>query len=291
VVECLKRCRELSRLSLIICREQLKCRSCIADPSRRIDPRRQGEADHFNTVWTLYTRALQERANANRHPSKAVHHFERRPHDHTELIGNGDHVSNATDHCEYGELAKDLASIWVVGKDPLGDLKGEATPRKVREWIVSIGPIRIDKPGRLRRRFRDGVVINDPNKDPRLKCLRDALRIRSAAVNGKQQLNAILYRGVKRTLRDAVPICITVRDEPFSNGADRTKRPNDDRCAGEPVCIKVANNEDRFTIRSSSTKARDQTRRIREELRVVERPIARVKEAANGIWFMHVSLR
>jgi hypothetical protein len=74
----------------------------------------------------------------------------------------------------------------VVGKDPLGDLKGEATPRKVREWIVSVGPIRIHKPGRLRRRFRDGVVINDPNKYPRLKCLRNALSIRSSAVNGQE---------------------------------------------------------------------------------------------------------
>jgi hypothetical protein len=70
-------CRELSRLILIICREQLKRWSRIADPSRRINPRCQGEADHFNTVWPLYTRALQERANPNWHPSKAVHHFER----------------------------------------------------------------------------------------------------------------------------------------------------------------------------------------------------------------------
>ena len=88
-----------------------------------------------------------------------------------------------------------------------------------------------------------------------------------------------------------MPICIAIRDEAFSNGADRTKRPNDDRCAGEPVCIKVANDEDRFTIRPSGTEARDQTRRIREELRVVERPVTWVKEAANGIWFVHVSLR
>jgi hypothetical protein len=88
-----------------------------------------------------------------------------------------------------------------------------------------------------------------------------------------------------------VPICIAIRDEPFSNGANRTKRPNNDRCAGEPVRIKVANNEDRFTIRPSSSETRDQTRRIGEELGVVERPVAWVKESAYDIWLVHVSLR
>jgi hypothetical protein len=179
----------------------------------------------------------------------------------------------------------------VVGKDPLGDLEGEATPRKVWEWIIGIGPIWIDKPGRLRGRFRDGVVVNDPNKDPRLKCLRDALRIRSTAVNGKQQLNAVLYRRVERTLRDAVPVCVAIRDEAFSNGADRSKRANDDCCAGESVRIKVANDKDRFTIRPSGSETRNQTHRIREELGVVERPVTWVKESANGIWIVEVTLR
>jgi hypothetical protein len=77
VIQRLKRCRELRRLNLIICREQFKRRSRIADPSRRIDPGRQSETNHFNTVWALYAGALQERANANWHPSEAIHHFER----------------------------------------------------------------------------------------------------------------------------------------------------------------------------------------------------------------------
>jgi hypothetical protein len=135
------------------------------------------------------------------------------------------------------------------------------------------------------------VVVNDPNKDPRFKCLRDALCIRSAAVNGKQQLNAIFYRRVERPLRDAMPVCIAIRDEPFSNGADRTKRPNNDRCASESVRIKVADNKDRFTIRPSSTETRNETRRIREEFGVVERPVTRVKESANGIWIAEITLR
>jgi hypothetical protein len=134
-------------------------------------------------------------------------------------------------------------------------------------------------------------MVNDPNKDPRLKCLRDALRIRSAAVNGKQQLNAVLYRRVERPFRDAVSVCVAIRNEPFSNGANRTERPNNDRCAGQSVRIKVADDKDRFTIRPSGSEARDQTRRIGEELRVVERPVTWVKEAANGIWLVHVSLR
>jgi hypothetical protein len=135
------------------------------------------------------------------------------------------------------------------------------------------------------------VVVNDPNKDPHLKCLRDALSIRSAAVNGKQELNAVFYRGVERPLRDAVPICIAIRNEPFSNGADRTKRLNNDRCASESVRIKVADNKDRFTIRPSSTETRNETRRIREELGVVECPVAWVKESANRIWIVEVTLR
>jgi hypothetical protein len=179
----------------------------------------------------------------------------------------------------------------VVGKNPLGDLEGETASRKVWEWIIGIGPIWIDKPGRLRGRFRNGVVVNDPNKDPRLKCLRDALRIRSTAVNGKQQLNAVLYRRVERTLRDAVPVCVAIRDEAFSNGADRSKRPNNDRCASQSVRIKVADDKDRLTIRSSGSETRDQTRRIREELGVVECPVAWVKESANRIWIVEVTLR
>jgi hypothetical protein len=135
------------------------------------------------------------------------------------------------------------------------------------------------------------VVVNDPNKDPRLKCLRDTLRIRSAAVNGKQQLNAVFYRRVERPLRDAVSVCVAIRDEAFSNGADRTKRPNNNRCASQSVRIKVADNKDRFTIRSSGSEARNQTRRIREELGVVERPVARVKESANGVWIAEITLR
>jgi hypothetical protein len=179
----------------------------------------------------------------------------------------------------------------VIGKDPLGNLEGEAAPREVREWITCIGPIWIHQPGRLRGRFRNGVVVNNPNKDPRLKRLRDALRIRSTAVNGKQQLNAVLYRRVERPLRDAVPVCIAIRDEPLSNGANRTKRPNNDRRAGESICIKVANDKDRFTIRPSRTEARDQTRCVREELGVVERPISRIKESAYDIWIVEVTLR
>jgi hypothetical protein len=135
------------------------------------------------------------------------------------------------------------------------------------------------------------VVINDPNKDPRLKCLRDALGIGRTAVNGKQQLNAILYRRVERPLWNAVPICIAIRDEPFSNGADRSKRSNDDCCAGESICVKVANDEDRFPIRPSGTKARDQSCRIREEFRIVECPVTWVKESANRIWIAEVTLR
>jgi hypothetical protein len=135
------------------------------------------------------------------------------------------------------------------------------------------------------------VVVNNPNKDPRLKRLRDAHRIRSAAVNGKQQLNAVLYRRVERPLRDAVPVCIAIRDEPLSNGANRTKRPNNDRRAGESICIKVADHKDRFTIRPSRTEARDQTRCVREELGVVERPISRIKESAYDIWIVEITLR
>jgi hypothetical protein len=281
VVECLKSCRELSRLSLIICGEKLKRRSRIANPSRRIDPRCQSEADHFNTVWALCARALQERANANWHSTKAVHYLERRSHDHTEFIGNRDHVTNATDHCEDGELAKDLASIWMVGKNPLSNLEGETTPRKMREWISCIGPIWINKPGRIRWCFRNGVVVNDANEDPRLTCLRDALCVRSPAVNSKQELNAVLYRRVERTLRDAVPVRIAIRDEAFGNGANRTKRPNNDRCASQSVRIKVADDKDRFAVGPSGSETRNQTRRIREELGVVERPVAWVKESAN----------
>ena len=134
-------------------------------------------------------------------------------------------------------------------------------------------------------------MVNNPNKDPRLKRLRDALRIRSTAVNSQKQLNAVLDRRVERPLWDAVPICVAIRDEPFSNGADRTKRPNNDRRAGESICIKVADHKDRFTIRPSRTKARDQTRCVREELGVVERPISRIKESAYDIWIVEVTLR
>jgi hypothetical protein len=179
----------------------------------------------------------------------------------------------------------------VIGKDPLGNLEGEAAPCKVREWIASIWPIRIDKPGRLSGRFRNGVVVNNPNKDPRLKRLCNTLRIRSAAVNSQKQLNAIFYRRVERPLWDAVPICVAIRDEPFGNGADRTKRPNDDCRAGESVCIKVTNNKDRFTIGPSRSEARDQTRRIREELGGVERSISRIKESAYDIWIVEIALR
>jgi hypothetical protein len=179
----------------------------------------------------------------------------------------------------------------VVGKNPLGDLEGETASRKVREWIARIGPIWIHQPGRLRGRFRYGVVVNDSNKNPGLKCLRDTLRIRSAAVNGKQQLDAILNRRVERPLWNAVPICVAIRDEPFSNGTDRSKRPNDDCCASQSVCVKVANDEDRFTIRPSGSEARDQSCRIREEFRVVECPVTWVKESANRIWIAEVTLR
>lgn len=121
--------------------------------------------------------------------------------------------------------------------------------------------------------------------------LRDALRIRSAAVNGEQQLNAVLYRRVERPLGDAVPVCIAIRDESLSNGANRTKRPNNDRRAGESICIKVTNDKNRFTIRPSRTEARDQTRRIREQFRVVKRTITRVKESAYDIWIVEITLR
>lgn len=121
--------------------------------------------------------------------------------------------------------------------------------------------------------------------------LRDALRIRSAAVNGEQQLSAVLYRRVERPLGDAVPVCIAIRDESLSNGANRTKRPNNDRRAGKSICIKVANDKNRFTIRPSRTEARDQTRRIREQFRVVKRTITRVKESAYDIWIVEITLR
>ena len=179
----------------------------------------------------------------------------------------------------------------MVGKNPLGDLEGETASRKVREWIARIGPIWIHQPSRLRGRFRNGVVVNDPNKDPRLKCLRDTLRIRSAAVNGKQQFNAVLYRRVERPLRDAVPVCVAIRDEPLSNGTNRTKRPNNDRRASQSVRIKVANDKDRFTIRPSRSETRNQTRRIREELGGVERSITRIKESSYDIWIVEITLR
>jgi hypothetical protein len=88
-----------------------------------------------------------------------------------------------------------------------------------------------------------------------------------------------------------VSVCVAIRDEPFSNGANRTKRPNNDRCAGESVRIKVADNKDWFTIRPSGSETCNQTRRIREEFGVVERPVTRVKESANGIWIAEITLR
>lgn len=88
-----------------------------------------------------------------------------------------------------------------------------------------------------------------------------------------------------------MPICIAIRDEAFSNGTNRTKRPNNDRRASESVCIKVTDNKDRFAIRPSRSETRDQTRRIREELGGVERSITRIKESSYDIWIVEITLR
>ena len=112
-------------------------------------------------------------------------------------------------------------------------------------------------------------MINDPNKNARLKRLCDALAISGTAVNGEQQLYAIFHRGGECPLWYAMPIRIAVRNVAFGNRPNRAKRANHNCSPSEAICVKVANNEHWFALSASCAKSSDQPSSIRKERRLV----------------------
>jgi hypothetical protein len=63
-------------------------------------------------------------------------------------------------------------------------------------------------------------MIDDPNQDPRLKRLRDALPVCGATVNGEQEFNAIFNRRSECALGYTVPVCVAIRNVALCNSAD-----------------------------------------------------------------------
>lgn len=148
------------------------------------------------------------------------------------------------------------------------------------ERIDGVRPIRIDEPGGPRRFWRHRVVINDANENPRLLRLGHAHAIGGAAVDCEDQLNTVFTRRSNCPLRNAVAVTITLRDVPLGDRPDRAECSNHDCRPSESVSIKVAHHKYGLPHFAGGSQARNQARRIRKKVRIVQGAVVAIKELA-----------
>jgi hypothetical protein len=73
-------------------------------------------------------------------------------------------------------------------------------------------------------------------------------------------------------------ISITLRDVAFGDRTNGTERTDHNCCACQTIGVKVSNHKDRLPLRARSPKPRNEARRIREEMRIVQGAVVAVKE-------------
>ena len=134
-------------------------------------------------------------------------------------------------------------------------------------------------------------MIDDTHQDPRIQSLRDALTVPRSTVNRQDELNAIFCRRLERPLWYSVAIAVAMRDEALGDRTDRTQRADHDRGAGEPVCVEIADHEDRFPRLTRGAQPGDQSGRVWQKLRRVQSAVSWVEEPLDLLWFTQAPQR
>ena len=75
-----------------------------------------------------------------------------------------------------------------------------------------------------------------------------------------------------------MPISVTLRDVAFGDRTNGTERTDHDCCACQTIGVKVSDYKDRLPLCARSPKPRNEARRIREEMWIVQGAIVAIKE-------------
>jgi hypothetical protein len=179
----------------------------------------------------------------------------------------------------------------MVGEEPLGNLEREAAPSKVREGVGRVCTVWIHEPISGCWSRWDRMVVDDPHGNSRSVRLFHSLNVAGPTVDSKQKFDAVFLGSRQSPNRDPMPICRALGDVALCNCASLSQGANHDRSARQTICIEVANDENRLTCLARLLESRDKVSCIREEHRVMERPITHVEEASNRLGMRNVAAR
>ena len=204
------------------------------------------------------------------------------PDDRPRLAEDRDEVGDAADRREVGQREGGRRAAGLVGEEQLGELERDAAARQAAFRIAAVGALRIDDRDRDRELRRDAVMVGDEHVDP------DAC---ASAISGRLVVpqstvtmtvaSGLARRGDGRT-RQAVALVEPARDVRDRLDAEPPERDRQDREAGQPVRVEVAEDEDPLAGRSRPRDPCRERRRVRQEARVVERLERRREEVVEG---------
>jgi len=234
-------------------------------------------------VRSLCTSAREESGDSGRGARSAVQHAKSRANDDAKFVSDWHQIGDTADHRQNGKFGQDLAPSGVVLQESLRNLERKTTPREVWERIRRAAAVWIDEPIGGGRLWRNCMVVNDADGDPLVTRRAHLRNITRTAVNSEEKLDAVLERGDDGSLRDSMSVRCALRDITFGDRTYLAKGADDNRRTSQTICVKVTNNEDGLPRFARCFKARDQSRSIGEEARVMQRSVAGVKESLRNL--------
>ena len=282
-VQLLQPRREPRRFLAIVGEQQLERRRRMAEPSGRVDPRREPEPDRAGVDdrgidvrrahQRLQTGLLRSRERAQAGARKRAVLVEER-HDVGDR-GERDEVEVLVDVCP--KRAEQLV--------------GDAGAAELREGIARRAR-RDDRA--VRKRLAGTVVVGHDHVEAERLRARDLLDRGDPAVDGQDERAALLGEPLDRLTGEPVALVETAREMPVDVRPELAERRHRERCRADPVDVVVAVDADPLARRDRCSDPVACGRGVAEQLRVVTRaaprremlapPRGRRTRAGRGRW-------
>ena len=232
-VQLLELVRKLAGLVLVLGQQQLERCARAAEPSRRVDPRREPEPD-----GALVDSGRVDTRNFHQRPEprllRAREGAEAGERERAVLVDERDDVG---DRRERDQVEVARQRLVAGAEQRLSELVDDARAAELGERIVG-RPCGDD--GAVRERLAGPVMVRDDDLEPALACLGDLLDRGHAAVDREDEPAALIGEPLKRFALDAVAFLETARQVRDDVGAELAQDEHRERGRGDAVGVVVA---------------------------------------------------
>ena len=250
----------------------------IAEPARRVDARRQPEAE----IGCAHAGRVDAGARHERAQARAVGLGEApqaAPHERAVLVGQRHDIGDRGQRHEVGELVecrRQVCRVAAVTARPerLGELEHDPGAAQVGERIGRPGGRARGHDGCVRQHVSRAVVVGHHDVERELAGARHGLGSGDAAVDGDQQPGAGGCQRLHGADGDAVALLEATGQERLDLAAQEPQHLDGERRGADAVDVVVAVDDDRPACRDRTLDQRTGLGDVAQRERIVQRAVA-----------------